>query len=86
MRNGLELQSYLTKNRRKRDNAMAQKVGDIYTKIEFDELLDEADNNSDGTWEENFVMDIHDRYEEHGMKMFLSVKQNEILSRIANGD
>lgn len=65
---------------------MAQMVEDLYTKIEFQDLLDEADANASGTWEENFVSDLSDRYEEHGLRMFLSDKQNDILNRIANGD
>ena len=65
---------------------MAQKVEDVYTKVEFEDLLDEADDNASGRWDENFVSDIRGRYDEHGIRMFLSEKQDEILQKIANGD
>ena len=65
---------------------MAQKVEDIYTNYEFEDLLDEAYDNASGRWEENFVSDIRDRYDEHGIRMFLSEKQDEILQKIASGD
>ena len=60
------------------------KVSDRYSRLEFEDLIGEADSNAKGEWEETFVSDMQDKYEEFGGEMFLSEKQDEILNRIAS--
>lgn len=62
------------------------KVRDLYDEREFTDLLDEAEDNASGSWEKTFVSDMRDKFEEYGIGMFISDKQDEILQRIANGD
>jgi len=59
------------------------RVSDHYTRVEFEDLLDEAESNARAGFEQGFVSDIRDKYDEYGPEMFLSDKQNEILERIA---
>jgi hypothetical protein len=61
------------------------KVRDLYDEIEFQDLLDEADDNASGSWEQTFVSELRTKFEEYGTGMFISDKQDEILNRIANG-
>jgi len=62
------------------------KVQDEYTEQEFLDLLDEAEANAKNTWEETFVSDMRDKFDEYNVRMFLSDKQDEILNRIANDE
>jgi len=62
------------------------KVKDKYDEIEFQDLLDAAQENASGNWEKTFVSDMQDKFEEFGTGMFLSDKQDDILNRIANGE
>lgn len=65
---------------------MNGKVQDNYTHDEFQELIDDAEMNAANDWEEQFVADISNKFEEYGIRMFISEKQREILERIANGE
>lgn len=65
---------------------MSNKVQDIYSEIEFSDLLDEAENNAANAWEENFVSDLRGKFNEYGIRMFLSESQQEHLERIASGE
>lgn len=62
------------------------KVRDSYDEREFKDILDAAEDNASGNWEETFVSDMRDKFDEYGLSMFLSDKQQEILERIANGE
>lgn len=62
------------------------KVKDNYDEREFQDLLDSAEENASGNWEKTFVSDLQDKFEEFGIGMFLSGKQEDILNRIANGE
>jgi len=53
---------------------------------DFERLLDDADRYAAGEWQEEFVSDLRDRFEEYGMGMYLSDRQLEILERIANDE
>lgn len=50
---------------------------------DFGDLLDEAEDEAKGSWEENFVSDVRDKFESYGDRMFISEKQEVILQRIA---
>ncbi len=50
---------------------------------DFDDVLDEAESNAKGPWEEQFVKDLRGKYREHGDRMFLSERQEEVIKRIA---
>lgn len=65
---------------------MSNKVQDIYSELEFSDLLDEAEKNAANSWEENFVSDLRAKFNEYGIRMFLSESQQEHLERIANGE
>jgi len=60
---------------------MSQQVYEL--DYDFGDLLDEAKDNASGSWEENFVDDLRDKFEAYGDRMYLSEKQEEILQRIA---
>lgn len=51
---------------------------------DFESLLREAESNARGSWEENFVDDLRDKFDEYGDNMYLSDKQEEVLHRIAD--
>lgn len=65
---------------------MSNKVQDIYSEIKFSDLLDEAENNAANSWEENFVSDLKSKFNEYGIRMFLSESQKDHLERIADGE
>lgn len=61
-----------------------QRVTDVYaTKQAFSDMLDRATENSKGAWESEFVENIREKWDQFGMEMFLSDKQDETLHRIA---
>lgn len=63
------------------------KVIDIYPDDDdFEELLASAEENASSEWETEFVSSLQERYEQYGINMFLSDKQDEILKRIAEGE
>lgn len=62
------------------------KISDIYPDgDDFEELLASAEENASNDWETEFVSSLQERYEQYGVNMFLSDKQDEILNRIAEG-
>ena len=65
---------------------MSEKVQDNYDHDEFQELIDDAESNAANDWEEEFVSGLASKFEEYGIRMFISEKQREILERIANGE
>lgn len=60
---------------------MSQQVYEL--DYDFGDLMDEAEDEAKGSWEENFVSDIRDKFDSYGDRMYLSEKQEEILKRIA---
>lgn len=62
------------------------RVQDHYTENDFEELLETARMNAANDWEEQFVADMKDRYDQYGRRMFLSDNQQETLERIANDE
>jgi len=58
-------------------------VADKYEDSEFEDLLDAAASSATNGWEEQFVSDIRDKWEQYGARMYLSEKQGEILNRLA---
>ena len=63
---------------------MSQQVHDIMDDNDFENLLNEAQENASTGWEENFVSDLQEKYDDFGSSMFLSDLQHERLQRIAN--
>lgn len=51
---------------------------------EFEELLTLAKEDTRSPFEDEFVCDMRERFEDYGGEMFLSVKQLALLERIAN--
>ncbi len=51
--------------------------------LDFEDILDSAESYAKNDWEEQFVSDLRDKYEEWGDEMFLSDRQADILLRIA---
>ena len=62
------------------------KVQDNYDHDEFDGLLDSARMNAANGWEESFVSDMQAKFEEYGVRMYISEKQKEHLERIAGDE
>ena len=58
-------------------------VADKYEDNEFEDLLDTAASSAANGWEEQFVSDIRNKWEQYGARMYLSEKQEEILNRLA---
>lgn len=65
---------------------MSQKVQDLYSESDFEELLDDAESNAANDWETQFVDDLKAKYEQFGRRMYLSPAQREALERIANDE
>lgn len=65
---------------------MNQQVQNIYDDDEFEGLLESARMNSANDWEENFISDLSDKYEEYGRRMYLSESQQEHLEMIASDE
>lgn len=53
---------------------------------EFAALLNLAESNANGTWEETFVSQQVDRHTKYGANMYLSEKQASVIRRIAEGE
>jgi len=58
-------------------------VADKYEDNEFEDLLDTAESYAANGWEQQFVSDMQDKWQQYGRRMYLSDKQDEILNRIA---
>lgn len=63
---------------------MSQRVCDLYNDREFEDLLQEALGKASSDWENDFVSDMVDKFNEHRNDMFLSDLQDDHLNRIAN--
>lgn len=63
---------------------MSQKAEDVYAdRDELEGILEDARMNASNDWEEAFVADMKDRFDEYGMNMFISESQQKRLERIA---
>lgn len=62
------------------------KASDIYDENEFNALFKLAEANASGDFELEFIESIGTKYDEYGVNMFLSEKQDKVLRRIAYGD
>lgn len=61
-----------------------QTVADL--DFDFEDALSEAEDRAKGAWEEQFVSDLRDRFDEYGSRMYVSDKQVEVLRRIAGDE
>jgi len=61
-------------------------VQDEYEDDEFETLLSDAEMNAANDWEEKFVADLKDKFEQYGRRMYLSENQREHLERIAGDE
>jgi len=61
-------------------------VQDEYEDDEFESLLSDAEMNAANDWEEKFVSDLRDKFEQYGRRMYLSENQREHLERIAGDE
>ncbi len=46
-------------------------------------LIEAAEAAASTEWEQNFMSDMRDRYDQYGDEMFLSDKQRAVLERLA---
>ncbi len=65
---------------------MSEKVQDIYDEDEFEGLLESARMNAANDWEEKFVADLKEKFDQYGIRMFISELQQEHLERIADDE
>lgn len=65
---------------------MSDTVQDHYDEDDFESLLDDAESNAANDWEEQFVADMRERYQQYGKRMFLSQSQRTHLERIADDE
>jgi hypothetical protein len=61
-------------------------VQDNYAEDDFESLLDDAESNAANDWEERFVADMRERYQQYGKRMFISQSQRAHLERIADDE
>lgn len=61
---------------------MSQKVLDLYSVEEFEDLLFSAEQKKKSVWAEKFVEDLREKFEEYGESMFISDRQVEMLQKI----
>ena len=50
---------------------------------DFEDLLDDAEDHAETDWENDFVADMRDRYEQDGDNTFVSYNQLDKLREIA---
>lgn len=63
------------------------KVKDYFdSAADFESHLDEAESMAANNWEHNFVSDMAAKFEEYGIKMYMSQRQYETLMRIIEGE
>lgn len=60
------------------------KVTDFFD--DFEDVLYIAGQKARGDWEEQFVADLTERFEEWGDRMYLSDRQAEVLRRITGDE
>lgn len=62
---------------------MSQVKDEFDSATEFEDLLLNAEQQASNDWEMTFVSDTRDRFEQYGLKTYISDKQLETLNRIA---
>ena len=62
---------------------MSDRIEDLYSGKQFEQLLKDAEAGAETEREEDFVDDMKQRFEEYGMRMFLSDAQEEWLKDLA---
>lgn len=50
---------------------------------DYEDLLDDAEDHAESVWENDFVADMRDRYEQYGDSTFVSYEQLDKLREIA---
>lgn len=66
---------------------MGQLADDFFDdEREIEDMISEAEANASNAWEDNFVEGLRDKFDQYGIRMYLSDKQHEILERIASGE
>lgn len=61
------------------------RVSDLFKDVAaFERLLNDAESEARRGWDEDFVIEMKEKFEEYGAGMFLSERQLEQLERIAN--
>lgn len=61
----------------------SMRVSEAFDDLEdFERLLRDAESQAKSEWEQGFVGDMNERYEEHGGSMFITDRQIETLERI----
>lgn len=53
---------------------------------DFEDVLYVAERKARGAWEEQFVADLTEKFEQYGERMFLSERQAEVLNRITGDE
>lgn len=62
---------------------VSQRVSDVYPDTEdFQRLLSDASSQARSEWDQQFVSDLNQRFEQYGAGMFVSARQIEVLERI----
>lgn len=64
--------------------SLSNHVHQLYTADQFRQLLASAVANAAGRpWDEQFISDLAQRYQQHGQEMLISILQRHQLTRIA---
>lgn len=60
-------------------------AADLYPRPgEFERLIEDAEENAKGIWEEEFTESMRSRFDRHGVHMQVSILQVEKLEQIAS--
>ena len=62
---------------------MSDRIEDLCSRKQFEQLLKDAEAGAETEREEDFVADMQQRFEEYGMRMYLSDAQEEWLKDLA---
>jgi hypothetical protein len=62
---------------------MSERIEELYSRKQFEQLLKDAEAGAETEREELFVADMQQRFEEYGMRMYLSDAQEEWLKDLA---
>jgi hypothetical protein len=59
------------------------RIADLFPDLsDFEQLLSDAESQATTEWEQTFVGDINEKYEQYGAGMYLTEKQREHLEKI----
>ena len=65
---------------------MSETVEAYYSEVEFQDLLDVAQNNAQTAFEVDFVEGVQAKWEKYGMQAYLSERQRDLLERLSRRD